>query len=141
MKLLLALLTGTLMAAPVWATETYDTEVIKQAEQKWHFRNVAARSIDDITRISGRLTAASHIGLPRGHVDVAAFSPSGKLIAETTTEYSPASLTRSSKLEGGVRFSAEIEQTLPADSVIKVAFHRNESIARVNPAHTGNIAR
>ena len=141
MKLLLAFLTGAVMATPVWATETYDTEIIKQAELKWHFRSVVARSINDTTRVSGRLTAFNHIGLPHGHVDVAAFSPSGELITETTTEYKPALLTHRSKLNGGIRFSVEIGQALPADSVIKVAFHRNEPLPRANLVHTVNIAR
>ena len=131
----------TLFATSSWANDRYQIEVSKQPNQKWRFQHLTTFKVDGSVRISGRLTASLPTWLPRGHVDIAAYSPSGELITETTTDYVPAVLTHTMKKKGGVRFSATLDKALPPDSIVKVAFHREEPIVKTNPTHSGNIAR
>jgi hypothetical protein len=139
-RLLITVLFGLCSTTFVWAGEKYPVEVIKQPDQKWRFRGVIAYSVEETTRITGRLTSHLH-GLPRGHVDVAAYSLSGKLIGATTTDYVPSILTRRTKRKGGVRFLTTLDQPLPDGAVVKVAFHRDPQRKKVNPPHTSNIAK
>lgn len=133
------LLAGTLIT-PVWATDRYPVEVVYQPHQHWHFKQLNAYKSASSTQLSGRLTANLAGGLPQGHIDVAAFSPDGKLIAATTTRYVPAILTHTMRKKGGVSFYAAFDQSLPADAVIKVAFHAAEPVVESKPAHKVNIA-
>ncbi len=125
----------------IWAGDRYPVEVSQQPDQKWHFQRLTAFTSDGLIHVSGRLNASLPIGLPRGHVDVAAYSSSGELLAETTTDYVPAMLTHTMKKKGGVRFSTALDKAIPDDAVIKVAFHREQSIVKTKPTHSGNIAR
>jgi hypothetical protein len=136
-----ALILAGLTVSTVWAGDRYPVEVSRQPDQKWHFQRLTAFTSDGETHISGRLTANLPYGLPRGHVDVAAYSPSGELLAETTTDYVPAILTHTMKKKGGVRFSTTLDKAIPDDAIIKVAFHREPPIAKTKPTHSGNIAR
>jgi len=140
-KHLIVLMMFTIFATSSWANDQFQVEVSKQPDQKWRFQRLTTFKVDDSVRISGRLTSSLPTWLPRGHVDIAAYSPSGELIAETTTDYVPAVLTHTMKKKGGVRFSATLDKALPADSVVKVAFHREELTVKTNPTHSGNIAR
>jgi hypothetical protein len=119
----------------------YPVEVVKQENQKWRFQRLNAFYADEKTTVSGRLTANQHFSLPSGHIDVAAYLPSGELIAETTTNYVPAILTHRIKKKGGVRFATTFDQAMPSDAIIKVAFHRDEPLLKVSPSHSENIAR
>ena len=141
MKLITTILLVFAIAAPALAKESITTEIVKQPEQKWRFQDVSSYKSDGNTHVSGRLTANTRFGLPRGHVDIAAYSPSGTLISETATDYNPAILTYRMKQKGGVRFSAELPENLPANSVIKIAFHQNERTQQLSSVHTDNIAR
>jgi len=141
MKLITTLLLVFAMASPALAKESITTEIIKQPGQKWHFQDVASYKSNGNAHVSGRLTANTRFGLPRGHIDIAAYSPSGRLISETTTDYSPSILTYRMKLKGGVRFSADLPESLPANSVVKIAFHQDERPHQLNSVHTDNIAR
>jgi len=141
MKLLTVILMWTVVTISAGASGTYKIEVVKQPQQKWRFQHLMAFASGEGTRVAGRMTATSRSGLPRGHIDVAAFSPTGKLIVETTTNYIPSILTYRQKRKGGVRFSAVLSEKLPPYSVIKVAFHRDRPYARLKPRHAGNIAR
>lgn len=141
MKLITTILLALAMASPVLAEETITTEIIKQDGMKWRFQDVTSYNSNGNTHISGRLTANSRFGLPRGHIDIAAYSPSGKLISETTSDYKPSILTYRMKLKGGVRFSADLPDNLPADSVVKIAFHQDERTQQLRRDHTDNIAR
>ena len=140
MKFLTTIVLSAALAAPVFANETYDTTIVTQPNQRWIFQRVSASSVEEGTRITGRLTAVRRKGLSKGHVDVAAYSPEGKLLAEATTRYSPSILTRKMKRRGGVHFSADIPQQLPAYSVIKLSFHENK-VGSSSPLHAMNIAR
>ncbi len=140
-KFLVSLLLGSCVIASAWADENYSVEIVPQPDQEWRFQRLMAYSADATTKVSGRLTSSVSRGLPRGHVDVAAYTQSGQLIAETTTDYVPAILTQTMKKKGGVRFSAAFDQSLPSDAVVKVAFHREPPITKVNPSHSGNIAK
>ena len=81
MKFLTTIALSAVLAAPVFAKEsssysnTYDTSVVTQPNQRWIFQRVSAFAVEDGTRIRGRLTAIRRMGLSKGHVDVAAFSP------------------------------------------------------------------
>lgn len=125
----------------VSAGENYPVEVVKQENQKWRFQRLNAFYTDDKTTVSGRLTANQRFSLPKGHIDVAAYLPSGELIAKTTTNYVPAILTHRIKKKGGVRFTATFDQAMPSDAIVKVAFHRDEPLLKVSPSHSENIAR
>lgn len=140
-RFLCTLLLSICSVSTVSAGDNYPVEVVKQENQKWRFQRLNAFSSDDETKVTGRLTAHLPRGLPRGHVDVAAYTPSGELIAETTTNYVPSLLTHTMKKKGGVRFAATLGQELPSDAIVKVAFHRNEPRRKVNPSHNGNIAQ
>ena len=105
-KFLVSLLLGSCVIASAWAGENYSVEIVPQPDQEWRFQKLMAYSADASTKVSGRLTSSLPMGLPRGHVDVAAYSQSGQLIAETTTDYVPSMLTHTMKKKGGVQFSA-----------------------------------
>jgi len=147
MKFLTTIVLSAVLAAPVFAKEsssystTYDISVVTQPNQRWIFQRVSASPVEDGTRIRGRLTAIRRMGLSKGHVDVAAFSPEGKLLAEAATRYSPSILTRKMKRRGGVHFSVDIPQQLPPHSTIKLSFHENEVGSPSMLLHTMNIAR
>jgi len=140
MKYFTAIILVTIVAWPVWASESYDIEVIKQPKQQWHFKRLTAYGSAEGTRVGGRLTAANRFGLPSGHVDIAVYSPSGKLITEMTTDYTPSILTHTMRKKGGLRFSAYLTKKLPPNSVVKVAFHRNDPHLKSSPSHKSNIA-
>ena len=140
-KFLVSLLLSSCAIGSAWAGENYSVEIVPQPDQEWRFQKLMAYSADASTKVSGRLTSSLPMGLPRGHVDVAAYSQSGQLIAETTTDYVPSMLTHTMKKKGGVRFSTVFDKPLPSDAVVKVAFHRDPPRTEVNPSHSGNIAK
>lgn len=137
----ISLLLSVLVIPTGWANNSYSVEVTKQPNQKWRFQRLTTIATEDVTRVSGRLTSSLPFALPIGHVDAAAYTPSGKLIAATTTNYVPSILTHTMKKKGGVRFSATFDQVLPPNAIIKVAFHRADSFTILKPSHNGNIAR
>lgn len=141
MKLFTAILAGTLIAAPAWASESYTVEATQQPAQNWHFLRLMASQNEEGLRIHGRLTASQQFDLPRGHIDIAAYSPNGDLLTETTTSYTPSLLTYRVKRKGGVHFTADLTEKLPPGSVVKVAFHRDDPHPTLPPPHTGTIAR
>jgi hypothetical protein len=97
---------------------------------------------DDSTQISGRLTASNNqFNLPRGHVDIAVYTSSGKLITETVSGYVPAILTHTMRKKGGVYFSTTFKQLLPPDAIVKFAFHKTQPTVAIKPSHQGNIAQ
>lgn len=140
-RILCTLLLSICSISTVSAGDNYAVEVVKQENQKWRFQRLNAFYADEKTKVSGRLTANQRFSLPSGHIDVAAYTPAGELIAETTTDYVPAILTHRMKKKGGVRFTATFDQALPSDAIVKVAFHRDEPRSKVNPSHNGNIAQ
>ena len=155
MKFLTTIVLSAALSAPVFASEAssydatygttfgniYDTTFVTHPNQRWVFQRVLATAVESGTRITGRLTAVRRKGLSKGHVDVAAFSPEGKLLAEAATRYSPSILTRKKKRRGGVRFSVDIPQQLPPNSMIRLSFHKNERSFSSESIHSENIAR
>ena len=140
MERLTAILFSIFAAAPVWANPTYNIGVVNLPLQKWHFQHLMASVYDNATRAIVRLTESHSCSLTHGHVDVAAFSPKGERIAETTPDYSPLILTTKTKRKGGVRLSSDFIEPLPYDSVMKIAFHLDEPVSKSNPIHAGNFA-
>ncbi len=140
MKLFTALLVGIFTAAPAWASLSYTIEATEQSASSWHFQQLMASQKGQDVRIHGRLTATRPYSL-KGHIDIAAYSPDGHLLAATTTSYIPSLLTYTARRKGGLYFSADLAGTLPTGSIVKVAFHREQSPDRLSPAHSGNIAR
>ncbi|MFC3151771.1 hypothetical protein ACFOEK_12095 [Litoribrevibacter euphylliae] len=116
-------------------------EIINQDQQGGHLRLVTASKEGDKTLVTGLITTDHENRLPLGHIDVAAYSAQGKLIAETTASYAPKILTESSRRRGGLRFSTNALPKLPSDAVVKVAFHRNETPSNSKPKHNFNVAQ
>ncbi len=147
MRFLTTIVLSAVLSAPVFANESssystsYDVSVVTQPSQRWIFQRVSAISVEEGARITGRLTAIRYKGLSRGHVDVAAFSHEGRLLAEAATRYSPSVLTRKMKRKGGVHFSVDIPQQLPPKSTIKLSFHKDEIGSSPVSLHAMNIAR
>lgn len=118
-----------------------EIEVVNTANQRWHFRQVIVNHTGAELTVFGRMNASYlRYSLPRGHVDIAAWSADKQLIAETTTDYSPRLLTRRASRKGGVRFSATLP-SLPEDAAIKVAFHREKPKQARKPVHDHTVAR
>ena len=134
------LLVGMLINSVAWAADGYKVTASEQEGQRWFFKNLKALEENGIVKVRGRMTALNHIALPGGHIDVAVYAPNGKLVQETTTDYTPSNMTYKTKLRGGVRFSVDIKKPIPDGSVIKVAFHEDKWDG-VKPSHVKNIAK
>ncbi len=143
MRIFTAVLVGTLIAVPVWASESYTVEAVKQPNQSWNFQRLMVSDKDqgEGVLVHGRLTANTAFALPKGHIDIAAYSPKGDLLVETTTSYSPSLLTYRTKRRGGLHFSSELPGRIPAGSVVKVAFHRDEPHGDTLPTHKLTLAK
>ncbi len=141
MLFFIAVLVGTLGAAPAWANESYTALAVKQPSQSWYFQRLLASDNGEGIRVYGRLTAHTIFALPKGHVDVAAYSSKGDLLAATTTSYSPSLLTYRTKRRGGLHFSTELPGKLSPDSVVKVAFHRDEPQGHTIPTPKLTLAK
>jgi hypothetical protein len=140
MKIFPIALLGSVLSMSAWA-EPFTVETIEQPGIHWRFHRIHVSPQADTTVVSGRLNAASRFGLERGHVDVAAFAPSGKLLAETTTLHTSGFLSPKIHRRGGKRFEATLSKKLPAGSVVKLAFHREPFVPPAPPSHQANIAR
>ncbi len=140
MKILFALFIGLAISTTSCISNPFKMQVVKQPQQNWRFHRLVAFHTDEGTSISGHLTAQFRSGLPSGHVDIAAYSPSGEKLKETIAYYTPRILTTSNRRKGGPRFSVELTEKLPAGSTIKIAFHRDEPRPKVKPSHKSNIA-
>ena len=141
MKQITTVLLGCIIAIPVWAGDGYDIEAVKQPDRKWSFQDLTACKSDESTRVSGRLRAINRHAFPPGHIDVAAYLPSGELIAETTTGYTSSVHLHRTKKKVRAHFSALLSDILPPGSALKVAFHREEPHPKSSPVHAINIAR
>jgi len=127
-----------LLATSAWAAPV-NVEIVDTPNQRWQFHRVTASENNNALVISGRMTAPL-MPRPSGHVDVAAFSPDGKKLAETTTRHMPPPISPKRSRKGGVSFSATLPGPLPPGSVVKVAFHADPA---TNTAlhHVANIAQ
>lgn len=122
------------------ATNEYTVKPVRQTEQRWYFSQLQAFDADGVISVTGKMTASTRYALPGGHIDIAAYTADGKLLEETTTTYTPSILTEHIKRKGGVRFSARLTKTLPAGSIIKVAFHE-EKVNQPEPQHENTVAK
>lgn len=138
---LLVFLISVILSSLSWAGSAYKVGVSKHANQHWQIQHLVASRVDGSVKVIGRVTTGLPMKLPRGHIDIAAYSPEGRLLLETTTNYVPEFLTHSMIKRGGLQFSAILGETLPADTLIKVAFHRNDPRDRAKPSHLENIAK
>jgi len=142
MKLVIAIYLTAIVMLPAWGDENKPTiEIVKPPSSAWRFSRVKTYANNEGVRVKGRMTASRSFGLPKGHIDIAAYKPNGQLITETTTTYSPRLLTNSVKRKGGVRFSTTVAKELPPNSTIKVAFHSQKLPTEQNPIHEKTIAR
>jgi len=129
-----------LLVSSVWA-EPVSIEVVKTPRQTWQFHRLNVSQDPSGITVSGRINApVTSRRPPTGHIDLAAYSPDGDLITETTARYIPKLLSPRYQRRGGARFSAFIAQDLPAGSVIKVAFHEDD-LTPINPVHAFTIAK
>ncbi|MEG3639267.1 hypothetical protein [Magnetococcus sp. PR-3] len=136
-----ALVLSLLFVSPAQADQPLpEVEIVKSKYQRWQFRNVRTDRTDKGLFLTGRLNARNYHGLPRGHVDIAAWSPDGALIMETTSSYSPGILSKRLSRRGGVRFSTGLPE-LPAGTKIMLAFHGVESQQTQKPVHGKTVAR
>ena len=143
MKLLIAIYLAAIAVLPAWGAENkpISIEIVKPPSSAWRFNRVKTYVSNENVRVKGRMTASHSFGLPKGHIDVAAYKPNGQLITETTTNYTPRLLTNSVIRKGGVRFFTTIAKELPPNSTIKIAFHSKKSPIEQNPNHEKTIAR
>nr|CRH06097.1 Conserved exported protein of unknown function [Candidatus Magnetococcus massalia] len=136
-----ALVLSLLFVSPVQADQPLpEVEIVKSKYQRWQFRNVRTNRTDKGLVLTGRLNARIYHGLPRGHVDIAAWSPDGALIMETTSSYSPGTLSKRLSRRGGVQFTTDLPE-LPANTKIMVAFHRDGEQQTQKPVHEKTVAR
>jgi hypothetical protein len=132
MKLFTLLFFSTLYLSAAYADETLTIELIDQPAQKWNLQNVTVEATEKGAQVSGLLTAFHRFGLPSGHLSILACSPTDELIALTTSDTPPFLTSRDMK-QGGIRFAVEFEQALPADTIIKVTFHRGPIRSKPDP--------
>ena len=140
MKFLKLLLVSVLVVPVSWAGTGFEVEAVEIPYQRWYFKNLQVVEQDNVIQVKGKMNAINRSGLPSGHIDIAAYSPHGELVAETTTKYLPGALSKRTKRKGGVKFSAMFDQPIPAGSVFKVAFHKDDWLES-KPVHNENIAR
>lgn len=76
---------------------------------------------------------------PIGHLDVAVYGADGKLLAETTTYYSPRLISTRTNRKRGARFSVSIP-SLPEQPVsVRVAFHKDELTDQSSILHKQSV--
>lgn len=144
MELIYAAFLGALMALPSNAVaQTINVDVVTYPNQSWRINRLHASETESGWTIRGRLNAYRVSSPPAGHIDVAAYTQDGQLLAETTTAYSPAILTPKLRKKGGLRFSTTFDREFPEGTVVKVAFHPSEKppAGEAKPLHNANIAR
>lgn len=141
MKFFIAVFLSSLITLPAWAgaNNSASVEIVNQPSKAWRFSAVNAYPKDGSVRVKGHIIADRHFGLPKGHVDIAAYSPAGELVVATTTNYKPRMLRYRAGRKGKVRFSTTITDTLPQNSAIKIAFHSSNKSVNASSAHHNTI--
>ncbi len=98
--------------------------------------NVHVLGKEDGVKVVGSVERTG-LGILNGHIDVAVLSPEKTVLGLVSAEYSP-SFQQLSVRRRVVRlssFSVEFSDTLPAGSVVKVAFHPEKLGNAVNYEH------
>ena len=75
-----------------------------------------------------------------GHIDIAIYSPDGKLHGETVAHYKTPINGNYEWSKTGVRFYAPLGITAPPGSIIKLAFHVEKNPQNPSVEHGANIA-
>lgn len=137
MKLFIAVFLSSLITLPAWAgaNNPISIEIVNQPSKAWRFSAVNASPKNESVRVKGHIIADRRFGLPKGHIDIAAYSPEGELVVEITTNYKPRKLRYQAGRKGKVRFSANIVDTLPQNSTIKIAFHSSNQSVKARSTH------
>ena len=106
MKLLITVFLASLITLPTWASGNPPLviDIVKHPSKVWRFTDVDTYVVDEGIRVKGYITADQTFGLPKGHVDIVAYSPSGELFSETTAKYFPSKLRYRAGRKGKVRF-------------------------------------
>ncbi len=141
MKLLSIAIFILLLTSQSVSASDYTIKTVKQPGQNLLFQYLVASPSENGAHVHGRINARMPFGLPKGHVDIAAYAPNGELLAESTSYYSPSSLTYQTKRKGGVRFSTELAGNIPTNSIIKIAFHQDPKELEQRPAHIATTAK
>jgi len=141
MQLINVIMAGLLITAPACSGPSYKIAAAKQPAQQWQFQRLMASQHDEGVRVHGRLTASRPYGLPKGYIDIAAYSPDGELLAATTASHVPSLLTYRTKRHGGVYFTADLAEKLPPGSIVKVALHHEQPPTWLRLPRNGNIVR
>ena len=141
MKFFIAVFLSSLITLPALAgaNNHISIDVIKHPSKTWRFSNVNAYLNEEGVRVNGYLTADHTFGLPKGHIDIAVFSADGILIKDTTSKYFPRKLRYQARRKGKVRFTAEIVESLPPNSAIKIAFHSTNQSVKTNSTHHNTV--
>ncbi len=139
MKRIFVSVLSLIISASVFSNDSFQVESVTQSNLKWQFQRIQVFQAELGVHINGRLNAQSLVGLPRGHVDMAAYTQSGELLATANSDSSVSLLTNKLKQKGGVHFSLYLTQAIPATSIIKLAFHEGDYLPSQS-AHDGNIA-
>ncbi len=109
--------------------------------------NVVFRKLTTFVRegrvfVSGTIKKRSVAApLRHGHIDIAVYSPQGKLLSDTSAALTPSIITRRVQRGRGSRFEAELDIVPPADSVIKVIFRPGAIWRESKSDHDRYIAR
>jgi len=137
MKLFFAVFLSSLITLPACAgvNNLVSVEIINQPSKTWRFSAVNASPKGESVRVKGHIIADRSFGLPKGHVDIAAYSPEGELVVATTTHYKPRMLRYRAGRKGKVRFSTNIVDAPPQNSAIKIAFHSSNPSVKANSDH------
>ncbi len=124
MKIFTLILFSIVIVSPGFAAEPFEVRILRPADETLRIQRVTTSQTPTGILVQGRVTASRAQYLPAGHVDIAAYSPDGVLIAETTAMVCPPNLSRQAKRKGGVRFSGEVGGIFPAEVIVKLAYHR-----------------
>jgi hypothetical protein len=113
----------------------------KPANSIWEIHDARLTMYSDDIFVRGKLFPNAWSGLPNGHIDVAAYAPSGKLLFENALPWKrSSSLIRKRRFRGPIRFFGEINVPLPPDSIVVLAFHSGNRFPKREESHK-NIAK
>jgi hypothetical protein len=121
------------------AATNFTFDIVNQDEQKWSIYSLNSFEYKNLTHISGKMKAKSEFELPHGHIDIAIISPSGDLITEKKTDYTKSNTNKRLNRRTRVYFSIVISEEITNNSIVYVAFHRDDS-SKSSIEHKENIA-
>jgi hypothetical protein len=119
----------------------YKYQVIHPDTRHVKFTFLTSQDIHGSTRLQGSLfhKPKSPVRKP-GHIDIAIYSPDGKLLGETIAHCKTPINGNYEWSKTGVRFYAHLGMTPPSGSIIKLAFHVEKNPQNPPTEHGVNIA-